>query len=43
MATFTFTIPEDLKRQMDELPLMNWSEVVREAIRSTLDERQKMR
>lgn len=33
MPTITLSIPEDLKREMDEFKEMNWSEVARVAIR----------
>ena len=33
MSTITLSIPEDLKREMDEFKEMNWSEVARAAIR----------
>lgn len=33
MPTITLSVPEDLKREMDESPEMNWSEVARAAIR----------
>ncbi len=33
MSTITLSIPEDLKREMEEFKEMNWSEVARAAIR----------
>ncbi|MDP3698059.1 MAG: hypothetical protein Q8R47_00580 [Nanoarchaeota archaeon] len=33
MSTITLSVPEDLKREMDEFKEMNWSEVARAAIR----------
>ncbi len=33
MPTITLSIPEELKKDMDESPDINWSEVAREAIR----------
>lgn len=36
MANMTFSIPSDLKNEMDEFPEMNWSEVARAAIRQKL-------
>ena len=30
MPNITLSIPEDLKKKMDELPEINWSEVTRE-------------
>jgi hypothetical protein len=32
MPTLTLAVPEDLKKEMDELPEMNWSEIARKAI-----------
>ena len=32
MPTLTLAVPEDLKRDMDALPELNWSEVARRAI-----------
>jgi len=32
MPTLTLAIPEDLKRTIDSMPEMNWSEVARNAI-----------
>ncbi len=32
MPTLTLAIPEDLKREMDSLPELNWSEIARKAI-----------
>ncbi|MBU4242652.1 MAG: hypothetical protein KKF52_05455 [Nanoarchaeota archaeon] len=32
MATVTLSIPDDLKKKMDALPHMKWSEVLREFI-----------
>ncbi len=36
MATLTLAIPEDLKKEMDQVKVINWSEVAREAIREKL-------
>lgn len=33
MSTITLSVPEDLKREMDEFKEINWSEVARAAIR----------
>lgn len=33
MVSVTLSVPEDLKKKMDEFPEMNWSEVARGAIR----------
>ena len=32
MPTLTLAIPEDLKKEMDSIPEMNWSEIARKAI-----------
>ena len=32
MPTLTLAVPEDLKKEMDSLPEMNWSEIARKAI-----------
>ena len=37
MPSLTLSIPEDLKREMDAHPIINWSEVAREAIRERLE------
>jgi len=34
MPTITLSVPEDLKRDMDESKEINWSEVARTAIKS---------
>ena len=33
MVSVTLSVPEDLKKKMDEFPEMNWSEVARGAVR----------
>lgn len=33
MVSVTLSVPEELKRKMDEFPEINWSEVARNAIR----------
>ena len=37
MPSLTLSIPEDLKREMDAHPIINWSEVARGAIRDRLE------
>ena len=32
MPTLTLAVPEDLKREMDSIPELNWSEIARRAI-----------
>ncbi len=36
MPSLTLSIPKDLKQEMDEHPIINWSEVARGAIRDRL-------
>ncbi len=36
MATLTLTIPEDLKKDIEEQTLINWEEIAREAIRQKM-------
>lgn len=36
MPTLTLSVPEDLKREMDDSKEINWSEVARSAIREKL-------
>jgi predicted transcriptional regulator len=38
MPTLTLAVPEDLKKKMDELPEMNWSEIARKAISEKVKE-----
>lgn len=33
MVSLTLAIPEDLKKEMERFPEMNWSEIAREAIK----------
>lgn len=33
MPTLTLAIPKDLKKEMDSMPELNWSEIARKAIR----------
>ena len=37
MPSLTLSIPPELKREMDEHPIINWSEVARGAIRERLE------
>lgn len=32
MPTLTLAVPEELKKEMDKLPELNWSEIARKAI-----------
>ena len=36
MVSLTLSIPEDLKKEMEKFPEMNWSVIAREAIRRKL-------
>lgn len=36
MVSMTLAIPEDMKKELDEFPEMNWSEVARAAMRKRL-------
>lgn len=36
MSTLTLAIPEEMRRDMDSCPEINWSEVARESIRHKL-------
>ena len=38
MPTLTLAVPADLKKEMDSLPELNWSEVARKAITEKLEE-----
>ena len=42
MSNVTIRVPEDLKRRMEELQEVNWSEVARRAFEETV-QRQEMR
>lgn len=36
MVSITLSVPEELKREMDQHPEMNWSEIARQAIREKI-------
>ena len=36
MTNFTFSIPDDLKKEMDKFPEINWSEVARASMRQKI-------
>jgi len=38
MPTITLSVPEDMKKEMDELEFINWSAVAREAIKEKICE-----
>ena len=41
MATFTVSIPEDLKKKMDEHPEINWPEYIKQRFEVRLKELRK--
>ncbi len=40
MVNITLSVPEDLKKKMEESKFINWSEVAREAIRERIKQLQ---
>ncbi len=38
MVNITLSIPEELKNEMEEFKIMNWSEVARRAIKSKIEQ-----
>lgn len=42
MVSITLSVPEELKKEMDDFPEMNWSEIARQAIREKLNILRKM-
>ena len=38
MVTITLSVPEDLKLEMDQFKIINWSAVAREAIKERVSE-----
>ncbi len=40
MANVTVTVPEGLKKRMEQVPGVNWSEVAREAFEETIRQKQ---
>jgi Arc/MetJ-type ribon-helix-helix transcriptional regulator len=43
MAQLTTRLPEQLKRQMEKMRDLNWSEIIREAIRASIHFKMKKR
>ncbi|MCF7871884.1 ribbon-helix-helix domain-containing protein [Candidatus Woesearchaeota archaeon] len=43
MPTITLSVPEELKKRMDENKFMNWSEIAREAIKKQLERVEMMK
>ena len=41
MATFTISIPEDLKKKMDEHPEINWAEYIKKRFEVRIKEFKK--
>jgi hypothetical protein len=41
MATFTVSIPEDLKKKMDEHPEINWAEYIKKRFEVRIKELKK--
>ncbi len=41
MATFTVSIPEDLKQRIDEYPEINWAEYLKKKLESRMKELKK--
>lgn len=42
MVNITLSVPEELKKKMDEFPEINWSEVARKSIRERVALLEKM-
>ena len=38
MATLTLAVPDEMKKEMDSFPEMNWSEVARQAFRQKIED-----
>ncbi len=36
MTNFTFSIPDDLKKEIDKFPEINWSEIARASMRQKI-------
>lgn len=43
MVSITLSVPEELKRKMDEFPEINWSEVARQSIRNRVEQMEFLR
>lgn len=41
MATFTISIPNDLKKEMDKMPEINWAEYLKKRLEIKLKQFQK--
>lgn len=42
MVSLTLSVPPELKKEMDEFPEMNWSEIARQAIKRRMELLKKM-
>jgi len=38
MTTLTLSVPEEMKKKMDSIPEMNWSEVARQAFMQKIED-----
>jgi hypothetical protein len=43
MVSITLCVPEDLKKEMDSFPEMNWSEIARGAIKNRIEMMKRFR
>ena len=43
MATFTVSVPKELKKEMDEFPEINWPEYLKQRLKIRLEEFKKMK
>ena len=43
MTTLTLAVPDEMKKEMDSFPEMNWSEVARQAFKQKLEDMEFLR
>ncbi len=43
MATLTLAVPDEMKKEMDSFPEMNWSEVARQAFTQKIEDMEFLR
>ncbi len=43
MATLTLAVPDEMKREMESFPEMNWSEVARQAFKQKIEDMEFLR
>ncbi len=43
MATLTLAVPDEMKKEMDSFPEMNWSEVARQAFMQKIEDMEFLR